>query len=76
MNRLKYRACLYIKGILDLKCFYLRLTSRVQEMLKDTMQRHERRMPNHHSPEQDDGSDADDSDHDNDKRTWCVCNQV
>uniref|UniRef100_A0A0M3HPI8 Inhibitor of growth protein n=1 Tax=Ascaris lumbricoides TaxID=6252 RepID=A0A0M3HPI8_ASCLU len=52
-----------------------KLTSRVQEMLKDTMQRHERRMPNHHSPEQDDGSDADDSDHDNDKRTWCVCNQ-
>uniref|UniRef100_A0A915ATQ9 Inhibitor of growth protein n=1 Tax=Parascaris univalens TaxID=6257 RepID=A0A915ATQ9_PARUN len=52
-----------------------KLTSRVQEMLKDTMQRHERRMPNHHSPEQDDGSDGDDSDHDNDKRTWCVCNQ-
>ncbi|KHN72350.1 Smoothelin [Toxocara canis] len=52
-----------------------KLTSRVQEMLKDTMQRHERRMPSHHSPEQDEGSDGEDSDHDNDKRTWCVCSQ-
>ncbi|VDK17431.1 unnamed protein product [Anisakis simplex] len=52
-----------------------KLTSRVQEMLKDTMQRHERRMPSHHSPDQEDGSEGDDSDHDNDKRTWCICNQ-
>lgn len=51
-----------------------KLTSRVQEMLKDTMQRHERRVPSHHSPEHE-ASDDDDSDHDNDKRTWCICNE-
>jgi len=57
-----------------------KLTSRVQEMFKESMQRHERtvRIPtfSNDSDEDEDGSDADDGEHGEDaKRTWCICNQ-
>ncbi|VDD92256.1 unnamed protein product [Enterobius vermicularis] len=48
-----------------------KLTSRVQEMLKDSMQRQERRAPTH----QDDGEASDEEESDSDQRVYCWCRQ-
>lgn len=63
------------------KAVNCRLTSRVQEMLKDTMHRHERvaRPPTFSTGDSDeeDGSDeGDELEHEDAKRTWCICNQA
>ncbi|MFH4973777.1 hypothetical protein AB6A40_000486 [Gnathostoma spinigerum] len=57
-----------------------KLTTRVREMINDSLQRHERRIPSHYSPEPaEDGSDVEEEDsepdNDNDRRTWCICHQ-